>query len=294
MTSEFGHPPSDRLPALAHTGDPWYAESDGPPQRVPDLPSRRTTVLITAFFGLFGLIPASRHSRRAEQLGVSGSRYYTAFGVTFAVTTLAWAGVAAALSVAPSSDLDEPWPLVEADGGSGREDKSKGSVQRVAGEWTVEDLMPALDAFADDEFSGDGEDYGFDQLLGALVPCGSEEQGLAPDFIDTTLGGYTTVASVQLLPDPEAAERELARQTDILEGCTAGYELVGVDGATLKCEASIQTLTPVVRYREYCDGIRPDFYAIFRADNAVVSVISPSEAILDRRLSVLMSELDAD
>lgn len=51
-------------------------------------PAVTTTVLITLFFGLFGLIPASRHSQRAEQMGLSGGKYWKAFGITFGAMTM--------------------------------------------------------------------------------------------------------------------------------------------------------------------------------------------------------------
>lgn len=299
MSSEFGYEPSGPAgvwgpPGHGGPGSPQpYAGPPWSPPDPPDLPSRRATVLVTAFFGLFGLIPATRHGRRAEQLGVSGSRYFTAFGITFGATVLAWVCVVAAVLVSTPGDGD-PGQLVGAGGGSRTGDKAKEAVQRVEGEWTAEELLPALDAFADDEVTWNGEDYGFTHR-GALIPCGAQDQFLAEDFIDTIMGGYGFVASAQFLPGPEAAERELARQTEILQGCTAGYEVYDEVGNTLICEASIQTLTPVVRYREDCDDdYNSDLYVIFRADNAVITVFSHTEASLDRRLPELMSALDAD
>lgn len=51
------------------------------PQYKPEPPSVATTVLITLFFGLFGLIPAFIHRDRARAMGradVAG-KYFTAF-----------------------------------------------------------------------------------------------------------------------------------------------------------------------------------------------------------------------
>lgn len=50
-------------------------------------PAVTTTVLVTLFFGLFGLIPASRHSQRAQQMGLDGGKYWKAFGITFGSMT---------------------------------------------------------------------------------------------------------------------------------------------------------------------------------------------------------------
>lgn len=49
------------------------------------VPSLAATILVTIFFGLFGLIPAAIHSQRATQLGRDGSRYWKAFGITFGI-----------------------------------------------------------------------------------------------------------------------------------------------------------------------------------------------------------------
>lgn len=48
-------------------------------------PSLVATVLVTVFFGLFGLIPAAIHSQRANQMGQDGSRYWKAFGITMGI-----------------------------------------------------------------------------------------------------------------------------------------------------------------------------------------------------------------
>lgn len=48
-------------------------------------PSLTATVLVTVFFGLFGLIPAAIHSQRANEMGQDGSRYWKAFGITMGI-----------------------------------------------------------------------------------------------------------------------------------------------------------------------------------------------------------------
>jgi hypothetical protein len=235
------------------------------------------------------------HGQPGLPPGASGRRYSTAFRLTVAATASAWVCIAAVLLVTVVRNGDPAEPL-GATGGGGGGDKAKG--QQVDGEWTVEGLLPALQGFADDEYRGDdgAGDHGFDGAYGAAVPCGGQhEQGLAPDVLETTLGGYNTLASAQILPGSAAAERELARQTEILQGCTAGYEIALEGGGMATCVPSIQTLTPAVRYEDACDdGNRPYIVAIFRADNAVVTVLTGDNTMMDWMLPSLMSELDAD
>ncbi|RBY76254.1 hypothetical protein DQ239_14830 [Blastococcus sp. TF02-09] len=298
MTSEFGQPPSDApsgpVPGLAQAGSPWFSEPDGPRRHAPDLPSRRTTVLVTAFFGLFGLIPASRHSRQAEQLGVSGSRYYTAFALTLAAGALTWTLVAALLvTLGGNASPTEPTGATAATSAAGEraDEQEKYKARGVGGLWTVERLVPALEWFADDEYPGDNE---FTGVYGALIPCGGQHvHGLAPDVMTTTLGGYGYVASAQVLPDPAAAERELDRQTELLRNCTAGYELEQEGGGVATCMPSVQAFTPVVRYQDTCtDGSPPYTAAIFRTDNAVVTVLTTADSELDWMLNSLMLSLE--
>jgi hypothetical protein len=61
------------------------------------LPSRVKTVLITLFFGLFGLIPAYIDGRKAERQGASPGRYYVAFGITLAASVVVYAVLVVAL-----------------------------------------------------------------------------------------------------------------------------------------------------------------------------------------------------
>ena len=286
MTSEFGSP-------LSGGRQPWGPPAS--PQTAPALPSRRTTVLVTAVLGLFGLIPATRDSNRARELGDSGGRYFTAFGLTFAATALAWACIAAVvlLTVAGTGDPAGPSGATAA---SDRTDELKAKGQQVDGEWTVEGLVQVLQSFADDEYSEAGEDNAFTGTVGALVPCaGQQEHGLAPDRLATTIGGYGTPASAQILPDAASAQRELARQTALLQGCAAGYEVTLEDGSLVTCVLSIQTLAPAVRYEGRCDGESGKWVAaFFQADNAVVTILTNDNSQMDWTLPALMGELDAD
>jgi hypothetical protein len=54
------------------------------------LPTLTPTVLITFFFGLFGLIPAIRGANAAQRAGRPGSRYWVAFGATMAASAAVW------------------------------------------------------------------------------------------------------------------------------------------------------------------------------------------------------------
>lgn len=54
------------------------------------LPSAAPTVVITLFFGLFGLIPAAVATSHARAAGVSTNRYWAAFGWTLLMSFIAW------------------------------------------------------------------------------------------------------------------------------------------------------------------------------------------------------------
>jgi len=47
------------------------------------IPSVTGTVLVTLFFGIFGLIPAVLNSNRARAMGAPTSKYWAAFGWIF-------------------------------------------------------------------------------------------------------------------------------------------------------------------------------------------------------------------
>ena len=54
------------------------------------LPTVWPTVLVTFFFGIFGLIPASMHTSRAREAGRPTNTYWAAFGWTMAASILLW------------------------------------------------------------------------------------------------------------------------------------------------------------------------------------------------------------
>lgn len=79
MTPAAGPPPMLPNPQLEGFLPP-------PDQAQPQLPSRRTTVLVTLFLGLVGLIPSTIHTNRAARMGVDTNRYWKAFGWSMAAS----------------------------------------------------------------------------------------------------------------------------------------------------------------------------------------------------------------
>jgi hypothetical protein len=74
----YAGPPA--YPAQQWQGAPGYG-----PRAYAQPPAITTTVVITLFFGLFGLIPASMHSSRAREMGQPTGKYWKAFWITFGV-----------------------------------------------------------------------------------------------------------------------------------------------------------------------------------------------------------------
>lgn len=74
-----GYPP----PAPPPHGYPNYDGSFGAPVPPPAPPGLAATVIVTLLTGLFGLVPASLHASRAQQMGYPGGRYWKAFAITF-------------------------------------------------------------------------------------------------------------------------------------------------------------------------------------------------------------------
>lgn len=78
---------------------PWLAHQQAGGWSVPppalgapgaQLPSRVPTVLVTLFFGLFGLIPAAIATSDARAAGIATGRYWAAFWLTLLASLLAW------------------------------------------------------------------------------------------------------------------------------------------------------------------------------------------------------------
>lgn len=82
------------------------------------LPSRWPTILVTFFFGIFGLIPAAVAARTAESRGGRGGRYWGAFGVTLLASAVAYllayllifAGLLATLGLVSKNTVDAGSP----------------------------------------------------------------------------------------------------------------------------------------------------------------------------------------
>jgi len=67
---------------------------------MPHCPSIVPTVLVSFFFGLFGLIPATIHSRMAAERGYPTARYWGAFAAAMAASVIVWIGASLALVAA--------------------------------------------------------------------------------------------------------------------------------------------------------------------------------------------------
>ncbi|MGH9091002.1 MAG: double zinc ribbon domain-containing protein [Acidimicrobiales bacterium] len=73
-------------------GPPWGSTGVTPaaghrPGPIPP-PTLTATILVTFFFGAFGLIPAVIHASRARDLGYNSARYWWACGLTFLLAVL--------------------------------------------------------------------------------------------------------------------------------------------------------------------------------------------------------------
>lgn len=86
---------------------PGYAPvGHASPVVAPAPPNVTATILITFFFGLFGLIPAIRGARRARAAGYPENRYWIAFGATMAGSLVAYVLVVVALFAALIGAVD--------------------------------------------------------------------------------------------------------------------------------------------------------------------------------------------
>ena len=105
MTSDDNLPPltwaerAEQRAAGHGTGPKPFKPEDGTPPLT-------STILITLFFGVFGVIPASLHTSRARDKGVSTSKYWKAFGWTMAASVAAWVLLLVILTAAVSSSVN--------------------------------------------------------------------------------------------------------------------------------------------------------------------------------------------
>ena len=286
-----------------HGGPPGY----GPPPgyEPPGLPSTTTTIVITALFGLFGLIPASMHSKRAQAMGVPGTRYWKAFGITFAIAMTVYialiaimfsvlfavvetvdTGASPAVEVPTVTEdvVEEPLPTPSA--------PDSADLPPSGEAWTAASITPLLESYADDE----AEDWGaFSGDSIVTIPCGGQgAHGLSPGTVETTSGGVDYAASAQILTDAGEASREFARLRSLVADCGAHDYISESSGTVLtRCEAPIvESLAPVIRYEQVCD-LNPTAWptAIIQSGNAVVALGAPTKAELDALLPGMMVEL---
>jgi len=92
VTNQSYQPPQRQESPPAYQPPPpgvAYRPAAAPVYRGP-LPSVWPTVLVTFFFGIFGLIPASMHTSRAREAGRPTNTYWAAFGWTMAASILLW------------------------------------------------------------------------------------------------------------------------------------------------------------------------------------------------------------
>lgn len=96
-----GYPPPPPTPPI-----PGPVPGIPVPATRPAPPSLAATILVSLFFGVFGLIPAARHSRRAAELGYPSGRYWGAFAgalvASLLVPVLLFWGLITALGLASS------------------------------------------------------------------------------------------------------------------------------------------------------------------------------------------------
>jgi hypothetical protein len=73
-----------------HNGSGYYGPTGGGAPSAPagGGPGIGMVIAVTAIFGLFGMIPASRRAKKAQALGLSGGKYWKAFGITLAASTV--------------------------------------------------------------------------------------------------------------------------------------------------------------------------------------------------------------
>lgn len=85
-----------------------YVFSSPPAQPMPGplpLPGIATVVAVTLLFGVWGIVPAMRHTSTARAEGVHTRRYWAAFWWSLAATALVWAAMWALVAVEMRSAL---------------------------------------------------------------------------------------------------------------------------------------------------------------------------------------------
>ncbi|MGX5653457.1 hypothetical protein ACWKWC_01630 [Geodermatophilus nigrescens] len=283
-------------------------------------------MVITVFFGLFGLIPAYLHGRRAERLGLSSSRYWKAFAISFVAAAAVYVaailavfalvlnsvdeevqaavdaevGLPSAVDPAPANENPESGtnPTESGNAGSEVNGTSPEATGADAGTqtWSAAGLIPIFEVYADDEteswalFSTDRS------TVVVTVPCGGQTaNGVSPRALELVSGGSLVRITAEVLPTAGDAAQELARLEALVTGCTNAYDYVSRDGSVLtRCAPLVvDALEPVVRYEESCDVGAGETYAfaLFQSGNAVVSASASTVAELDAVLTFLRADL---
>jgi hypothetical protein len=280
---------------------PGYPPMGGPQA----VPSRTTTVVITALFGLFGMIPAYTHGKRAEAVGVPAGRYWKAFGITLGIVAAVYVAFFVVLFTfvlsvgttlaAAVPESGAPADGAPADGAPETDAPEVGGAPPADVIWTAATITPLLAAYADEEteewaaFSGDAV---------VTIPCGGEgAHGVSPLMVEGTAGGSLYGATAAILPDAGSATEEVSRLISLVADCGPHDYVSESSGEVLtRCDAPVvAALAPVIRYEQVCDldpGV-PYAFAIFQAGNAVVGLSAPTAGELDALLPVMLAELQA-
>jgi hypothetical protein len=192
-------------PGYAVPPAPGYGYPPGRPLPAPRLPSRVATVLITLFFGLFGLIPAYLHGKQAERQGVSPGRYYVAFAITLVASIVAYAVLVGTLVLTVFATASS----TSSDSGTAVESAVAAPVEPEVGR--AEDGTPGEGWVADwgGQIQGAGERSGAISLqmgwdgTGLLGGVYYDDLGCSGMWTETSRDGNTVTVSEVIESDPD-------------------------------------------------------------------------------------------
>jgi H+/Cl- antiporter ClcA len=72
------------------------------------LPTIWPTLLVTLFFGLFGLIPAVMHANRAREQGRPTNNYWITFGATIVGSFIFWMHIFTSMAASTPTYYNDP------------------------------------------------------------------------------------------------------------------------------------------------------------------------------------------